>query len=440
MKVLLINPPFHRFFGSEQDYIPLGLTYLANTVEDCYVYNAEINTHLKYVGYKDRSNGQQIYIDGICSANAIWDEVERKIREYNPIIVGIYVPSVKLKSALRVAEITKKINPNIKVVMGGPHPTIRPEEVLDNKNVDAVLKGEGESIFPTLVSDLSNGANQYIYEQSELIKNINTIKFPARDKLLDHYSPNGYGHIISARGCPYGCTYCGSVCIWHRTIRFRNLDNIMEEIKEVRDKYGTTDFTFWDETFTVNKKRINEFCDKIKPLNVNWRCDTRIDVIDKKLLLKMIDSGLHHISIGVESGNQETLDFIKKGITVEQIKKAAKILNETGVYWKAYLMIGFPNETEQHILDTLNIIYEIKPKRACLSIFTPYPGTELFDYCIANNIITNDICWERYSHQSKLNYFTPKIERKRFQELVELVSTKLDEYNGNEEGYKKWLN
>ena len=209
-------------------------------------------------------------------------------------------------------------------------------------------------------------------------------------------------------------------------------------MKEVRDKYGTTDFTFWDETFTVDRKRILEFCEKVKPLKVDWRCDTRIDVIDKELLLIMKDAGLKSMSIGIESGNQETLDFVKKGLKLEQIYKGTKMLNECDIFWKAYLMIGFPNETEQHILDTINIIDVLKPKRVTLSIFTPYPGTELFDYCVKHNIIKENMDWEKFSHQSKYNYFTPKIPLKRYYELVKIVSKKMDDYNNKTGGYKRW--
>lgn len=439
-EVLLINPPFHRFFGSEQDYIPLGLGYLAATYKDCYVYNTEIDDSLGYVGYDERAKGQEKYINGLNSNSIIWNNIEVRIRSYNPKIVGIYTPTVKLKSALKVASIVKKINPNIKVVLGGPHPTIRPEETLNNKNVDAILIGEGEQVFPELINDLLNGKNKKIYESNTFIKDINTIKFPAREKMLDKYSPNGYGHIISARGCFYACRYCGSNCIWKRQVRFRSIDNIIEEIRHVKDVYGTTDFTFWDETFTVNKKRIIELCEKIKTLNISWRCDTRIDTIDKELALKMMDAGLKHISIGIESGNDETLSFIGKNITINQLKSQAKMFNEIGLFWKAYLMMGFPNETEQHIMDTLNIIDIIKPSRVCLSLFTPYPGTELFDYCVKEGIIKETMNWEKFSHQSKYNYFTPKIPKKRFQELVKIASKKMDDYNNKTGGYSSWKN
>ena len=439
MEVLLVNPPFHRFFGSEQDYIPLGLSYLAATYKDCFVYNTEIDNKLSYVGYDKRLEGQETYINSVDVDGKIWKEIEERIRGYDPKIVGIYAPSVKLKSAMHVAKIVKKITPNIKIIIGGPHPTIRPNDVIDNKNVDCVIMGEGEKIFPTIIKDLLNGDNKQIYHEKEFIKNIDEIPFPARHKMLDIYSPAGYGHIISARGCPFMCAYCGTKAIWKRTIRFRSIDNIVAEIKQVRDTYGTKDFTFWDETFTIDKKRVLEFCEKVKPLGISWRCDTRIDVIDKPLILKMMDAGLEHISIGIESGNQETLDFIKKGITLEQTKETAKMLNETGIFWKAYMMIGFPNETEEQILDTMNIIDELQPKRATLSIFTPYPGTELFDYCVEHNIIEKDVDWEKFSHQSKYNYFTPKIPKRRFEELVKIVSKRMDDYNNETGGYKKWV-
>lgn len=439
MDVLLVNPPFHRFFRSEQDYIPLGLSYLASVYDDCYIYNAEIDDMSAYVGYDERTEGQNKYVNKVDGEGQVWLDVENRIKYYNPKIVGIYTPTVKLKSALHVAKIAKKINPEIKVVLGGPHPTIRPNDVLKSKYVDSVVVGEGEAIFPKLIDDLLNNGFQKIYKSDNFIKDINTIKFPAREKMLDSYSSNGYGHIISARGCPFLCSYCGSNVIWGRNVRFRSVDDIVAEIIHVRDNYGTTDFTFWDETFTVNKKRVLDFCDKIKNLGITWRCDTRIDVINEELLLKMMGSGLTHISIGIESGNQETLDFIDKGLKLDKMKEKAEMLNSIGIFWKAYLMVGFPNETEQHIMDTINIIDVIKPGRVALSIFTPYPGTKLFDYCVDEGLIGGNIAWEKYSHQSKFNYFTPKIPEDRFHELVKIASQKIDDYNNWKGDYRKWM-
>ncbi|MBW2976382.1 B12-binding domain-containing radical SAM protein [Candidatus Woesearchaeota archaeon] len=441
MKILLVNPPFHRFFGSEQDYIPLGLSYLAATYEDCFVYNCEIDRSLKYAGYSKRISGHAEYLEGLKEGkHPIWDDVKKRIGDYNPDVVGIYAPTVKLESAYKVAEIVKEINPSIKTIAGGPHPTIRPDEVSKNSFIDIAFAGEGEDFLPKLIDDIKKGKEKRECINRGFIEDIDKIRFPAREKMLDEYSPSGYGHIISSRGCPFLCAYCGSRSIWHRKVRFRSVQNIIQEIKETIDKCGTRDFTFWDESFTLRRQRILDFCKAVKKLGVTWRCDTRIDIIDEELIKVMMDSGCRHMSFGIESGNQETLNFIRKGITLEQIYKTANMLNKLNVPWKAYLMIGFPNETEEQIKETINIIEKIRPKRVTLSLFTPYPGTELFDYCLEKGIIDSNVRWELYSHQSKFNYFSPKIPKEKYGPLVEWATKKVDEYNKAQGGYNQWEN
>ena len=139
--------------------------------------------------------------------------------------MGIYAPTVKLISALKVAEIAKKLNKI--TLLGGPHPTIRPKEVISNKYVDAIIVGEGEAIFPKVINDLLTKDHTNIIYQHNFIEDVNKIEFPARHKLLDKYSENGYGHIITARGCPFACTYCGSQSIWKRKIRARSINNVI---------------------------------------------------------------------------------------------------------------------------------------------------------------------------------------------------------------------
>lgn len=431
MQVLLINPPFHRFFNSEQDYIPLGLSYLAATIKDCFVYNAEIIDNLSHVNYNDRINGQEKYIEGLNNIeHPIWRDIKAVIYLFQPKIIGIYTLTVKFKAALIIAKIAKEINPDIKVVLGGPHPTICPDECIEHDCIDSVVIGEGEKVFPFVVDNLLNNTIIKKYDMSiNPISDIDKIQFPARNKMINNYSSNGYGHILTARGCPFNCFYCGSNSIWHSEVRFRSIKNIIKEMKQIIKEYHTNYFTIWDETFTLNRERILKFCHEVKKLKISWRCDTRVNFLDKELIVKMSDANMKHLAVGIESGNQETLDFINKKITVNRIIETANILNDNGINWNAYLMIGFPCETEEMIMDTYNLIDKINPTRITMSIFTPYPGTRLYDYCLQNGLIGKDYQYEKYSHQSKYNHFAPNIKPDRFDKLVKMFSSKIDIHN-----------
>lgn len=285
-------------------------------------------------------------------------------------------------------------------------------------------------MFPFVVENLLDNVIIKKYDMSiSPIKNLDKVVFPARNKMLNHYSSNAYGHILTARGCPFNCYYCGSNSIWHSEVRFRSIKNIIKEMKQVIKKYNTDYFTIWDETFTLNRERILQFCEQVKKLNVSWRCDTRINFIDNELLSKMVGANLKHIAVGIESGNQQTLDFINKRTTVNRIIETSHILNDNGINWNAYLMIGFPCETEEMIMDTYNLIDKINPSRITMSIFTPYPGTRLYDYCLKNRLIKKGYEYERYSHQSMYNHFAPKIKPDRFVKIVKMFSSKIDSHN-----------
>jgi len=442
---LLINPPFHRFFGSEQDYIPIGLSYLASTVDNCWIYNAEVGDNVSNISYNDRINGQESYIKGLYDdKHFIWKEIRELLLKYAPKVVGITVPTVKFKSAIKVAEIVKEILPDTFVIVGGPHATLCPRDFIDYKCIDIIIKGEGEEIFPKIVNDILKGNKKEdfnrIYDYNKFVSvDINNLKLPNKVNLLNKYSAKGYGHIVTARGCPFSCLYCSSNALLGSKVRYRKVTDIINEIEYLIKEYNVQDYVIWDETFTADRKRIIEFCEKVKPLNITWRCDTRINLIDDELLFIMKDSGLNHISVGIESGNDITLQFINKKITRKIIEKYAKILNNSGIFWKAYIMIGFPNETEEMINDTLNLIYDIKPSRVTLSIFTPYPGTPLYKYCIDNKIIKVNHDYSMFSHQSKFNHFCPNINKERFQEIVKEFSEKVDNYNNSNGGYEKWI-
>ncbi len=129
-------------------------------------------------------------------------------------------------------------------------------------------------------------------------------------------------------------------------------------------------------------------------------------------------AGCNHIRVGIESGSDKVLKATKKGLTVEQMRAGANVLRRHGVYWSAYFMLGLPSETEEDVLATIKLMQEIKPDYCTLSIFTPYPGTEIFDELRQQGMVAEDMDWSRFSHASPHNYFAPHIPRKRFEELL----------------------
>lgn len=409
-KVLLINPPFYRFVTLQQDYVPLSLLAVGSKLKsegyDVKIKNMEVGAKTHYEGYDGRQENYNKFINGISDLNhSIWNELRATISKERPDKIGVTVLNVKYKSFMSIYKIAKQ-EFGIPVFVGGAHPTISPEEYPSDVEV---FRGEYES----------NGGR---------LQDLDELPFPDFDMLLDKYSPNGYAHVMSSRGCPFNCRFCSSSNIWGRKVTCKSVDRIIREMKYIEDAFKSDFFTFWDETFTLNKKKLLEFCDKYN-LRSSWRCDTRADVITDEMVKCMKKSGCKQMSIGLESGVNRILEYINKGEKTETFLKAADILNKNKIQWKAYCIIGFPEETEEDILTTMKFIKSLNPFRITLSFFTPYKGTELYTECLEEGLINDNYDSALFSHQSPYNYFCPKIPKDRYNEIKHIVAKEIDEYN-----------
>jgi radical SAM superfamily enzyme YgiQ (UPF0313 family) len=411
MRILLIDPPFYRFIGYYNRYFPLGLAYLAAVLRkerhEVIIYDADFTKEAVEMEFSFLEEKYPEYVAALNNLeHPIWQEAKEVISQFKPDLVCITAMTTKMGSAFRLAEISKEYNPNLLVVMGGPHPTLKPEEVLKNSEaVDLVVRGEGEKIISEIAKPKASfknikgisyrNKNKIIHNPpQEPIRELDSIPFPARDLLMSEkfYNPEDMGLLMASRGCPFQCTFCSSKGIWGRGTRFRSVDNIINEIEEVIRAYGTKQFSFKDDIFTLSRERIIEFCQKLKQrnININWDCNIRVGLIDKDLLYIMRKAGCNGVKIGIESGNQRILNLMKKGITIEQIEKTAKILNKAGIHWTGYFMMGLPTETKEEIKETLYLMKKIKPDYASLSVYEIFPGTELFTMGIEKGLVQCD--------------------------------------------------
>lgn len=223
-----------------------------------------------------------------------------------------------------------------------------------------------------------------------------------------------------------------------RTVRYRSVDNVIEEIKYVIRKYGAKQLAFKDDSFTVNKKRIIEFCDRLiaDGIKVNWECTTRVDLIDENLLGKLIKAGCNTVKVGIESGSENILKMINKRISHEKVRTAAKLFNKHGIFWSSYFMMGLPNETEEDIYSTLKFMKHIKPDYASIGIYEPYPGTELFDLGVRLGLVNSNMSFSEYFERPPDEYYLKNrkkrvntIEHERFEIICEEVLKEFDNYN-----------
>jgi radical SAM superfamily enzyme YgiQ (UPF0313 family) len=261
-------------------------------------------------------------------------------------------------------------NEGITTLYGGPNATVNWE--LYTPYFDIIARGEGEGIFDEIIenfNDLSK-VRGLVYEEKgktkindprPFIENLDTLRFPAREQVnLDIYVRHEETYtkkrpvdtIVSSRGCPYNCYFCSSKWIWGRKYRYRSPDNVINEMLYMQEKFKTEVFYFREDGFTVHKKRLLEFCEKVKKLDMLWLCESRTDVLDREILRKMREANCIGIWFGIESCSQKTLTLINKQLDLERSKKIIVACKELGIKTGGGFMIGFPHETKEDMLWT----------------------------------------------------------------------------------------
>src|SRR4030043_1024499 len=251
---LLISPPFYRLMKSHFNGLNLGLAYTAAVLAkegfNVRIYNADYVDDSNYLTQEQLFQNYENYKAILNDEKAgIWQEVKKKIMDFNPDFIGISMYTGAYKSARVIANIVKKINPEIKIVVGGPHSTLDPEGTIKNKEFDYVIRSEGEFPFLELVEgkqlDSIKGLSykkegKIIHNPArEFIQDLDSLPFPARNLFLEKRENLDLGYVMTGRGCPFNCAFCASPKIWQRKVRFRSVDNVMAELEELVEKYHT---------------------------------------------------------------------------------------------------------------------------------------------------------------------------------------------------------
>ena len=369
---------------------------------------------LLYIGAVLIKNNHQVRLLDPDAENCFGEKLKAVIKQYNPELIGITASTSIIKEALRIAKISKSVLPLAPTVIGGIHPTISPKETLGNKCVDFIMMGEAEITVVEFVDALEKGKDlskidgigykrkgeMLINKRRELIENLDSIPFPDRDLLKN---PSAYvppdalktpvTSLITTRGCFGACTYCQTKNIFGKRLRFRSVKNIIEEIKYCSEKYGIKEFHFADDNFVVDKKRVLNFCKEVKNLSTKFNFvffnGLRADNVDEEILRALRSIGVFTIGYGVESGNQEILNRIKKGIKLDTYRKAYKISKKLGFQTWGFFIIGLPGETAKTIRDTIDFAKELDPDFAKFLILKPFPGSEVFEELHSQNLILN---------------------------------------------------
>jgi len=454
VKVLLVDPPCQRFTGFYRYYFPLGLTYIAGVLaehgHDVRIYDADHDPSITSLTYSQAAASLEGYKQALSNENHfVWKEYAEIVKEFSPDIVGISVLTSKVASALVIAKITRELDPRIIIVGGGDHVTVRPQDVLRSGNMDYVVRGEGEFALMQLLDVIDNKDDlQSVYGLSwrdqrgilqhnaavTLVHPLDSIPHPRIDALynLKTYRALDMGLMISERGCPAKCTFCGLHTLWERRVRRHSIERIIAEMEERHKKYDTDYFSFRNGTFTLSRTRVMQLCSALRQsgMDIGWECLTRVDHLDDLLIGEMKNSGCLAVRVGVESGSQGILNYMEKGITVEQIIAAADILRRSGIFWTAYFMLGVPEETERSISETVELMKRIDPPFITLSKFTPLPGTKMYQEIVDADMLnpeTTDWAWAL--NQDVGFFFVKNLDQERMAILMEETMRFVENHN-----------
>jgi len=388
-KVTLINIRI-----SNTVFMPLGIMYLASVLEN---------------------NGFKVQlIDSFTYETE--EKIIKQISDFDPGYIGFSIVTPSYQKAKKLRQGLEAVFPDKVYFAGGIHPTILPEKTLGDLDMDFVVRGEGEySLLEALAALESkagldnikgvifkddNGVIKHNPER-ELINNLDEVPFPQRHSLdiEKYFIPPGYirsyfldriANVLTSRGCPMRCTFCCSHLLFSRRVRKRSIGNVMQEVDLLIKDYRVNGFYFSDETFTIDYGWTLDFCKEIKKRGLPWGCATRIDTVDDSLLEQMKRSGCIQVDLGVESGSNRILKIIKKNMTDQEIVNTFSLFKKNRLRTFATFMIGNPTETKEDIIKTRDMVKLIKPSFALFSWFTPFPGTEAYEWMIKDKNINPD--------------------------------------------------
>lgn len=412
VRLVLIHPPLKNIISAATPkYVdvnrgytpPLGLLYIQAAVK--------------------HSRHESIFLDANVEG---WnhEEAARQALMHNPDLVGLQAMTFTLPDAYLVAKAIKRLNPKVKIIIGGPHPTIYPKETAELEAVDFALAGEGEVKFisfldsfhdvkvrtsiPGIVSKIKG---EVTYTPSTgLLKDLDSIHPPARGSspyrkytsVLAKHNP--ITTMITSRGCPFQCVFCNRM---GRKYRCHSAEYILKEIENIL-RLGIREIFIHDDTFTLKRERVENICRGIieRGYNIVWEARTRVDCVDEKLLALMRKAGCYRLSFGVESGSEKVLKSMRKGIKLGQVKQVFSWCKENGILTLADFMFGNLDEKMEDINKTIELVKQIKPNFVQFSICSPYPDTPLYKMGLEKGLIPRDI-WLDFAHNPLQDFNSP---------------------------------
>lgn len=368
--------------------------------------------------------------------------LERELRAYQPQLLGMTaVTGNHLWAANTAAEI-RSFLPSVKTILGGPHPTYHPR-VIRHPGLDFICRGEGERPIVALCDRLERGEDtttipgitakqgDTVHENgfAPLVEDLDQIPFPDRS-LYQKFSllamRNHYPFMLSSRGCPFQCTFCYAPTLAQLTrdagkfVRFRSVDNVVAEAIELKRAFAPHTIEFVDDIFGMKRSWLHEFAERwAKDVGIPFQCNLRADLVDEESIEPLLRAGCQMVAFGVESGSPRVRNqVLKKGVTNEEIERAARLLKAHGMRVVTYNIVGAPTETWEETLETLHLNQRIRPDYTQVSIMQPYPGTEVHEIAVKAHQL--DASEETFDAIEPFNYGTTPLDLPHAREVANL--------------------
>jgi anaerobic magnesium-protoporphyrin IX monomethyl ester cyclase len=426
MDILLVNAPVNLLIPHASLSLPLGLAYIGAVLLE---------------------SGYSVSALDLNKSKSALEVYKKSIQADTPQIIGISALTETYLNSLKMARIAKKINAEIKIVIGGPHASVLYKEIAQEDDVDIVAIGEGEltmlDIANCVIGRKGNLAdiNGIAYKKNGLVRvtekrgyipDIDLLPFPDRHLFPINSYQYPFSFLTSRGGCPFACRFCAVNNIWEGNRRFRKPEKVADEVfKVLANQPLGMPINFSDDTFTLNREGVLKLCKIFKNssgcLPLLWRCSTRVDLVDAELLREMRFAGCNSIQYGIEAGSQKILDSIGKKIRLEQVKQAVRMTLEYGLEVTCSFMFPQPNDTEETIKEQIRLMEELRDMGATLTLAltTPYPGTYYYEHAeeLGMQITANN--WDEYDCQH-LIITTKNLPRQRLEELLNEMITALD--------------
>jgi tetratricopeptide (TPR) repeat protein/radical SAM superfamily enzyme YgiQ (UPF0313 family) len=400
LRIMLIQPPIHKIpapdeeeFHAEDGGRPVQSTH-------------KITGDSTRASYGLLSIAAQILESGrkvlVCNISiSAWRDVEKLIRYIDVDLIGITCMTFNLHGVASLAQLLREVHPNSHIVVGGSHPTALPAETLKHyQEIDTVVVGEGEQPFLEIIERLESNQPVHGIAGTAWRDDNNRVQFGAvseRIQDLDSLaSPHDYflfRILITSRGCPFQCTFCGSESQWGRKVKMNSVENILQSLEQLVNNRGYKYLAIKDDTFTASRKKILALCQSImeKKLNFIWSCDTRVNSLDEEVLRAMRMAGCQRISLGVESGSPTILKTINKKLVPEKVVEISEIARKFGLQIRFYMIIGNRGETLNTFQESIQLIHDAKPNEFGFHNLSYLPGTEEFEIYKKEKKVTGDI-------------------------------------------------